>query len=106
MFTALLDTSVLWPSLQRDAIVTSNLRHFPSGRLPDGIEALPPDEFAFNTVAIDRVRALQAVQAISNRSGRVGEEWSADEVMDRLEGRYGMGHAVALMRERVIELIG
>lgn len=79
-------------------IVTSNLRHFPSHKLPDELDALPPAEFAFNTVSVDRARAMRAVRAIADRSGRVGETWTTDEVLDRLECRYGVSDAVALLR--------
>lgn len=80
------------------AIVTSNLRHFPSDKLPGDLETLPPAEFAFNTVSVDRARAMRAVRAIVDRSGRVGEKWTVAEVLDRLESRYGMSDAVALLR--------
>lgn len=52
------------------AIVTHNIGHFPQSKLPTGIEAITPAEFAANTVAI----------------------------LDILVNRYGMIRAVEIMR--------
>ena len=80
------------------AIVTQNLRHFPSARLPADLQVLPPAEFAFNSVDVDPMGSLRAVKAIAERSGRVGESWTVDHVLSLLERRYGMTEAVALLR--------
>jgi predicted nucleic acid-binding protein len=81
-----------------EVLVTSNLKHFPGDKLPSNLQVLPPAEFAFNTVSVDPPRSLRAVQAISARSGRVGEKWTVDDVLARLEHRYGMADTVELMR--------
>lgn len=65
-----------------DAIITPNLRHFPPDRLPIGIYALPPADFAASTVSLDPVRARAAVAAITARSGRIGPRLTEDEVID------------------------
>jgi hypothetical protein len=80
-------------------IVTNNLKHFPAARLPGALEALPPPEFALNTVAVDPTRALCAVQAMADRSGRTGPVRSVPDVLGILEDRYRMVEAVALLRE-------
>jgi len=54
------------------AIVTCNERDFPLARLPAGIQVIPPQEFAANTVALDPVQARSAIVAIVGRSGNRG----------------------------------
>jgi hypothetical protein len=80
------------------AIVTHNLKDFPRDRLPAGIDALPPQEFAANTVALDPLRGRTAVAAIALRSGRQGPSLTENDVLGRLAGRYGMTDAVELLR--------
>jgi hypothetical protein len=80
------------------AIITHNLRHFPPDRLPIGISALPPAEFAASTVSLDPVRARAAVAAIAARSGRKGPPLTEDEVLDTLADRYGMIRTAEILR--------
>jgi hypothetical protein len=58
-----------------------------------------PQHFAANTVSLDPVRARAAVAAIVMRSGRQGELLTEDKVLDTLVKRYGMTHAVTLIRQ-------
>ncbi|MGH3734179.1 MAG: PIN domain-containing protein [Micromonosporaceae bacterium] len=81
------------------AIVTANLRDLPASKLPHGIATLTPQEFAFNTVAVDPVQAWRAVAAIVGRSGRYGHLMTADDVLDTLARRYRMTDAVELLRQ-------
>jgi predicted nucleic acid-binding protein len=83
---------------QAGAIVTSNLKDFPADKLPAELQVLAPAEFALNTVSIDPLRSLRAVEAIAARSGHSGEKWTVNDVLDRLETRYGMTDAVDLLR--------
>jgi hypothetical protein len=80
------------------AIVTHNIGHFPQSKLPTGIEAITPAEFAANTVAVDPIRAKVAVAAIASRSGRKGPTKSEEQILDILVNRYGMIRAVEIMR--------
>lgn len=80
-------------------IVTNNLRDFPADLLPGALEALPPSEFAMNTVSVDPTRALRAVQAMAARSGSSGPTLAVQDVLTILEGRYRMTEAVTLLRE-------
>lgn len=59
---------------------------------------LPAAELAFNSVGVDRVRSLRAVEAIAERSRRVGESRTVDKVLSLLQTRYGMIDTVALLR--------
>ena len=79
-------------------IVTSNLKDFPRHLVPNGIDVLPPAEFAGNTVHLDPVASLRAVQEISARSGRSGPKLTVIDVLDILETRYEMTEAVAGLR--------
>lgn len=81
------------------AIVTDNLRDFPAGKISPGIQVLSAKEFAKNTVALNPRRALAAVQAIANRSGRYGVALTVEEILDTLRDRYGMIEAVEIMVE-------
>lgn len=81
------------------AIVTLNFRDFPPNRLPDGIRAIAPAEFAASTVSFDPVRAQAAVGAIAARSGRQGTRLTEDEILDTLAARYGMAQAVDFLRQ-------
>lgn len=81
------------------AIVTHNLKDFPSDKVPNGIQVLCPADFLLNTVAVDPVVAMRAVLGISSRSGRRGPPRTAESVLQILESRYQLGAVVALIRE-------
>jgi hypothetical protein len=80
------------------AIVTDNIRHFPQSKLPMGIEAFSPAEFAANTVAVDPIRAKVAIGAMADRSGRRGPAVSEEQILEVLVDRYRMTRAVEIMR--------
>ncbi|GAA1469356.1 PIN domain-containing protein [Microbacterium thalassium] len=81
------------------AIVTENLKDFPTGKIPPGIQLLSATEFAKNTVALNPRHALAAVQEIASRSGRYGSALTVEEILDTLRDRYGMIEAVEMMVE-------
>ncbi|MGX5772884.1 PIN domain-containing protein [Microbacterium trichothecenolyticum] len=81
------------------AIVTENLKDFPAGKIPPGIQVLSAKEFAKNTVALNPRHALAAVQEIASRSGRFGAALTVEEILDTLRDRYGMIEAVEMMVE-------
>jgi predicted nucleic acid-binding protein len=78
-------------------IVTHNERDFPKNKLPTGVQTVSPQEFAFNTVAVDPVTAQRAVTAYVNRSGRKGPRITEDQMLDLLIKRYDMAEAVSLL---------
>ncbi|WP_308797687.1 PIN domain-containing protein [Agromyces silvae] len=82
-------------------IVTSNLKDFPVARLPNGISAVPPHQFALDAVNISPERALVALTEIATRSGNSGPALSRQEVIQRLEARYGMSEAMLLVRQEL-----
>lgn len=81
------------------AIITLNFRDFPPNRLPAGIRAIAPAEFAASTVSLDPVRARTVLGAIAARSGRRGTRLTEDEILDTLAARYGMTEAVNALRQ-------
>lgn len=81
------------------AIVTDNIRDFPASCLPVGIEVLTPAAFAVNTVSVSPPVALAAIGKIAARSGRHGPPWTTGMVLEILTDRYGLGEAVAHLRE-------
>lgn len=82
-------------------IVTDNTRHFPRAKLPAGIEAISPPEFAANTVAVDPIRARVAVATMASRSGRKGPILSEAQILDILAHRYHMTRAVEIIRASI-----
>ena len=79
-------------------IVTANLRDFPAAKLPAGLKAVPPADFAEDTIAVDPARAARAVDSIVTRSGRRGESWTRSQVLTLLDERYGWKQATDLIR--------
>jgi predicted nucleic acid-binding protein len=80
------------------AIVTHNVKDLPDNRLPEGIKVIRPAAFAYDTVALHPTLALKAVEEIAARSGRRGELWTPDDVLDNLASRYAMNEAVDELR--------
>lgn len=81
------------------AIVTSNLRDFPTVSVPAAVEVLSPQQFTATTVSLAPARALAAVQAIADRSGQTGQpRRSIDDLLDHLEGVYQLIDAVTALR--------
>lgn len=80
------------------AIVTSNISDFPAKGMPPAIQIVKPADFAANTVAVDPVRAWEAIAQIVSRSGKRGRRLTEDNVLDILIERYGMSAAVDLLR--------
>jgi hypothetical protein len=83
---------------QAGAIVTHNLGDFPPQRLPYGIAAMNPSEFAKNTVDLNPTVDLRAVEKMVLRSGLRGRKLSMDDVFADLVVKYDMWDAVNLMR--------
>ena len=78
-------------------IVTSNLRDFPEYCLPDGVEkAIPPAEFAADTVALSPTRAYHALHAVHTR--RRNPPLTIGSYIDILEDRYAFHEAAELLR--------
>lgn len=80
------------------SIVTSNVKDFPVGQLPDGIDVIPPHQFALDTTALNPALALLAIRAISDRTGGHAPRRAPTEIIEALESRYMMGEAMDLVR--------
>lgn len=77
------------------AIVTHNVRDFPTARIPDGIDILSPARFAADMVALNPPLALRALQEISARSGRAGlPVRSVADLKSSLVAQYGLHEAM------------
>ncbi|PWJ45156.1 PIN domain-containing protein [Quadrisphaera granulorum] len=83
------------------AIVTHNVKDFPTSQVPSTVQVLTPSVFAYNTVTLGPARAVRAIHAMASRSGRKGPIRTTGEVLDILEHRYAMTEAVAMLREVV-----
>lgn len=81
------------------SIVTENLRDFPTGRVPGGIQIVRAKDFAYETVSMRPDLGLLAVQAMSNRSGRKYAGQSPADILDTLDKIYAMDAATSLIRE-------
>ncbi|WP_025360053.1 hypothetical protein [Kutzneria albida] len=65
-----------------------------AARRAQHLQVLPPCQFAANTVAVNRTRALAAVAVIAGRR----PDGNAAEVLHRLGARYRMERVVDLLR--------
>lgn len=79
------------------AIVTENHKDFPEALIPNGINITSPQRFALDTVSVHPAAAWVAIN-------RMGERFrnpvmTSDQILDVLAECYGMGEAVALLRE-------
>lgn len=81
-----------------EAIVTSNLKDFPTAQLPAPIRAISPQEFVYDTVRQHLTPACRAVLEICARSGANGPKLSPAQLLDNLEDRYKMTDTTALLR--------
>ena len=78
-------------------IVTSNLRHFPTDRLPVGLEVKSPHEFLADTIDIDPFLSLRALEQMLSRYGNPPRE--LDWLIATLRDRYQCIDASALLAE-------
>lgn len=81
------------------AIVTYNVKDFPSDRVPDSIQVLLPKEFLLNTVSVDPMRSLMAVAEMARRRGGRDPKYTVDWILRELERRYSLESVVDLLRE-------
>lgn len=70
------------------AIVTDNLKHFPTRCIPAHIQVLDAREFAANTCDVDPSRAIAALNEIARRHQRPPQ--TPQELLRLLVDRYGM----------------
>jgi hypothetical protein len=63
------------------------------------VQTVSPQEFAFNTVAVDPVTARRAITAYVSRSGRKGPRITEDQMLDLLIKRYDMADAISLLSQ-------
>ncbi len=78
------------------AIVTDNVKDFPSALVPKHIQILKPAQFAADTAAVSPELALQAVETMVAR--RLTPPESVGQVLQKLIDRYSMFEAVELVR--------
>lgn len=84
------------------SIVTDNLRDFPEGSIPVGIQIVSPQEFAYETVAMRPDLGLAAVQAMARRSGRNHAHLDALEILAALDKLYRLNDTTHIIR-RLLE---
>jgi hypothetical protein len=78
------------------AIVTENLKDFPSVKIPPHIKVLSPSQFAADTVSVAPDLARRELQAMVNRFS--APPLTIDEILNRLVERYRMVEAAGLIR--------
>jgi predicted nucleic acid-binding protein len=77
-------------------IVTENAKDFLLDRIPDDLRILSAAEFASRAVALGPTAARHALEAMSARY--TAPPLLPSEIVDRLELRYGMWEAAAVIR--------
>ncbi|MFZ4841211.1 PIN domain-containing protein [Mycetocola saprophilus] len=84
-------------------IVTDNLKDFPVALLPVSITPVSARKFAFDIVSDSPLRALSALEEISQRSGLFGPETTSEQIIGHLESRYGFTDTAELLRLAAFE---
>lgn len=82
-----------------EAIVTDNLKHFPSSQLPVPIRAMPAKDFVYDTVRQHLTAASRAVLALCERSGKRGPELVPGKLLEILDERYEMTRTAELLAQ-------
>ncbi|GAW49405.1 MULTISPECIES: PIN domain-containing protein [unclassified Nocardioides] len=77
------------------AIVTTNLKDFPSGKVPLDIQVLGAAEFAANTADVDPARAAATLRTLSDRHLRPPR--TPHELLKTLADRYGMDEVAEII---------
>lgn len=85
------------------AIVTENVRDFPSPPLPQGVLVLRPAEFTHDMVVAEPIGCALALLALSDRY--VNPARTPDKLLEMLVARYQMDAAVGLLRPVVDTLL-
>ena len=79
-----------------DALVTNNVRDFPSSALPADLLVLTPSQFVLDMAVAAPVSSAHAVSTVAERFAR--PPMRAHEVLDGLVARYDMGEAAEVIR--------
>lgn len=91
---------MLWPSLQRDFLLSLAIeglyQDFPPQRIPEPVKVISAADFAADTVAVSPDVSRRAVQSMAARFS--APPLTMDEILDRLVDRYGTVEAVDLIR--------
>lgn len=76
-------------------IVSDHPSGLPGGALPPGLGVVSPARFALDVVSVSPHVAALVLEALSSRRS---PSRSVRDLLDALEGRFGLGEAVDLMR--------
>lgn len=77
------------------AVVTTNLKDFPTGKVPSSIQVLGAAEFAANTADVDPARAAATLRTLSARHQRPPR--TPHELLKTLVDRYGMDEVAEII---------
>ena len=94
MFAAVLDTCVLWPSLQRDFLLSLTAEGVYRPLWSDRIL----EELEYEEACKLEARGAVAVRTLADRSGRRGRKRSPESILDDLDRIYAMTEATSLIR--------
>lgn len=85
-------------------IVTDNIKHFPSTKVPRSIQVVPGRDFAADTADVNPTMAARALIAMSDR--RKNPPTTPPAILDRLVAKYGMRDVDEIVRPALEELLG
>lgn len=83
-------------------IVTDNVKHFPSDKLPSGTEVVTGREFARRLAESNPRQALRAVEQMAARSGRHGPKMTVEGVLKDLRERQGWPEAAHVIHRHAM----
>lgn len=79
-------------------IVTDNVRDLQQDLMPEGITVISPADFAYETVSLRPLAAVETITRMADRSGRNYARMTPHDILEALEQKYRLGESTRFIR--------